>query len=311
MSTPSRLRSAGGHPLVGQVAMVGAVTCFALSFSVIKWPGTSGAVIAWWRLVVSALIWWVVLAVLRLRGRPLPSRETWRAVVPAALSFGVNISVLFAAVTRTSVAHSEFISSLAPLLLAPLGFVFFGERPQWRALRWGGLSFVGLVIVLAFGSGDGVATIEGDLLAVGGMFGYVGYLMFTKRARSRGVGTLDFMAILMPVAVVTATPVAALTSDSLWPASGETWVAIAILAVLTGMVAHGLLVFAQRSVPIATIGVIQVSQPAQSTFWAWVFLGESIAFAQVPGMVLVIVGLALVVSSGQRAVARSVMPTPG
>jgi hypothetical protein len=34
--------------------MVGAVTCFALSFSVIKWPGTSGAVIAWWRLVVSA-----------------------------------------------------------------------------------------------------------------------------------------------------------------------------------------------------------------------------------------------------------------
>ncbi|NBU96582.1 MAG: EamA family transporter, partial [Actinobacteria bacterium] len=151
----------------------------------------------------------------------------------------------------------------------------------------------------------------GDLLAVGGMFGYVGYLMFTKRARSRGVGTLDFMAILMPVAVVTATPVAALTSDSLWPASGETWVAIAILAVLTGMVAHGLLVFAQRSVPIATIGVIQVSQPAQSTFWAWVFLGESIAFAQVPGMVLVIVGLALVVSSGQRAVARSVIPTPG
>ena len=291
--------------------MVGAVTCFALSFSVIKWPGTSGAVIAWWRLVVSAVIWWVVLAVLRLRGRLLPSRETWRAVVPAALCFGVNISVLFAAVPRTSVAHSEFISSLAPLLLAPLGFVFFGERPQWRALRWGGLSFVGLVIVLAFGSGDGVATVEGDLLAVGGMLGYVGYLMFTKRARSRGVGTLDFMAILMPVAVVTATPVAALTSDTLWPASGETWVAIAILAVLTGMVAHGLLVFAQRSVPIATIGVIQVSQPAQSTFWAWVFLGESIAFAQVPGMVLVIVGLALVVSSGQRAVARSVMPTPG
>jgi drug/metabolite transporter (DMT)-like permease len=38
-----------------------------------------------------------------------------------------------------------------------------------------------------------------------------------------------------------------------------------------------------------------------------VFLGESIAFAQVPGMVLVIVGLALVVSSGQRAVARAVI----
>jgi drug/metabolite transporter (DMT)-like permease len=53
--------------------------------------------------------------------------------------------------------------------------------------------------------------------------------------------------------------------------------------------------------------VIQVSQPAQSTFWAWVFLGESIAFAQVPGMVLVIVGLALVVVTGQRVEARAVV----
>ena len=311
MSRPGRLRSAVGHPLVGQVAMVGAVTCFGLSFSVIKWPGTSGSVIAWWRLVVSTGIWWAVLAVLRLRGRPLPSRETWRSVAPAALSFGLNISLMFVSVTRTSVAHSQFIVALAPLVLAPLGLVMFQERPAPGSLRWGALSFGGLVVVLAFGSDDGVATVAGDLLAVGGMLGFVGYLAFTKRARARGVGTLDFVAILMPVAVVTATPVAVLTSDSLWPASGETWMAIGILAVLTGMIGHVLLVYAQRSVPIVTVGVIQVSQPAQATFWAWVFLGESIALAQVPGMALVMAGLVLVVVAGQRAVARSVMPTPG
>ena len=146
----------------------------------------------------------------------------------------------------------------------------------------------------------------GDVLAVGGMLGFVGYLAFTKRARARGVGTLDFVAILMPVAMVTATPVAVVTSDSLWPASGETWVAIALLAVLTGMVGHALLVYAQRSGPIVTVGVIQVSQPAQATFWAWVFLGESIVLAQVPGMVLVMAGLVLVVVTGQRVEARAV-----
>ncbi len=164
-------------------------------------------------------------------------------MVPAALSFGLNISLMFVSVTRTSVAHSQFIVALAPLVLAPLGLVMFQERPAPGSLRWGALSFGGLVVVLAFGSDDGVATVAGDLLAVGGMLGFVGYLAFTKRARARGVGTLDFVAILMPVAVVTATPVAALTSDSLWPASGETWVAIAILAVLTGMIGHALLVY--------------------------------------------------------------------
>ncbi|MGB1381704.1 MAG: DMT family transporter [Ilumatobacteraceae bacterium] len=305
MSLPGRLRSAAGHSLIGPLAMVGAVTCFGLSFSVIKWPGTSGSVIAWWRLAASTVIWWSVLAVLRLRGRPLPSRATWVAVAPAALSFGLNISLMFVSVTRTSVAHSQFIVALAPLVLAPLGLVMFGEHPARGSLRWGALSFLGLVVVLWFGSDDGVATVAGDVLAVGGMLGFVGYLAFTKRARARGVGTLDFVAILMPVAMVTATPVAVVTSDSLWPASGETWVAIALLAVLTGMVGHALLVYAQRSVPIVTVGVIQVSQPAQATFWAWVFLGESIVLAQVPGMVLVMAGLVLVVVTGQRVEARA------
>jgi hypothetical protein len=231
--------------------MVGAVTCFGLSFSVIKWPGTSGAVIAWWRLVASTGIWWVVLAVLRLRGRPLPSRETWRAVVPAALSFGLNISLMFVSVTRTSVAHSQFIVALAPLVLAPLGLVMFQERPA-VAGHFVGVRSVSEVWWSCWPSARTTASrpLKAICSRSEGCSGSSATSMFTKRARARGVGTLDFVAILMPVAVVTATPVAALTSDSLWPASGETWVAIAILAVLTGMIAHGFLVFAQRSVPI-------------------------------------------------------------
>ena len=48
-----------------------------------------------------------------------------------------SIAVMFTAATKTSVAHLEFINALAPIVLAPLGFLFFRERPQWKALRWG------------------------------------------------------------------------------------------------------------------------------------------------------------------------------
>ena len=288
--------------LIGQLAVVGATTCFGLSYSVIKWPGTSGSVIAWWRLAVSTVIWWTILAIRRQRRSvPFPSRATWRAVAPAALFFGINISVLFTAVTRTSVAHTEFITALAPVLLIPAGFVLFRERPQWRALRWGALSFIGIVIVLAAGPSNGVATVGGDLLMIIAVSAYVGYLLSAKRARSVGVSTVEFMSIMMPVALVTATPVAlAVSASEFIPSSGTTWASIAILAVLTGMLAHGFVVYAQRTVPIATIGVIQSGQPAQSTFWAWLFLGETISLTQVPGMILVIAGSALVVWTGQR-----------
>ena len=114
--------------------------------------------------------------------------------------------------------------------------------------------------------------------------------------------TVDFMAVMMPVAMVAATPVALLiASDAFIPDNSKTWGSIFILAVLTGVIAHSLLVFAQKIVPIATISMIQAGQPAQSTFLAWVFLGETISINQAPGMALVIIGSILVVISGKRS----------
>ena len=289
---------------VGLLAVVGAILCFAMSFGIIKWPGVPGSVIASWRLVGSALVWWTLLVSLRFtNGRPLPSRHVWKVTLPAALLFGIYISVFFTAVTKTSVAHAEFINSLAPLLVIPAGFVLFKERPNWSALRFGALSLIGLVVVLFTGPEQGAATVEGDLLMIIVVVATVSYLMASKFARGRGVATADFMAIVMPVALVTAAPVALIVAGGeLWPLSWQAWVAVVILSFLTGGAAHGLLFFAHRTVPIATISVMQVSQPALSAFWAWVIVDEAITVTQIPGMLLVIVGMALVVWFSQQGV---------
>ena len=289
--------------LVGIAAVLSAVMLFALSLSIIKWPGIPGSVIAWWRLVGSSILWWVVLNVRRARtGTPLPSARVWKLAIVPALFFGINISFTFNALTRTSIAHADFIAAMSPLVTMPLGFVIFRERPQWRALAWGVLSIAGIAIVLFNGPAKGVATWQGDLLAVAGMAGLACYLLAAKYARSKGVETFDLMALVMPMALITATPVVlVIAGDQLWPLSWKAWTAIAILSVMTGMVAHGLLVFAHPRVPIATMSTMQVSQPALSAMWAWLLLGEAVAPAQVPGMALVIIGLALVSWSSQRA----------
>lgn len=288
---------------MGIGAVLSAVMLFALSLSIVKWPGVPGAVIAWWRLIGSSILWWVVLHVRRARnGTPLPSRATVRKAVVPALLFGLNISLIFNALTRTSIAHADFIAALSPLVTMPLGFLLFRERPQWRALGWGVLSIVGIAIVLFNGPDQGVATWQGDVLAAVGTLMLVFYLMAAKRVRATGVDTFDLMALVMPMALITATPVVVvIAGDQLWPLGWKAWVAIAILSMMTGMVAHGLLVFAHPRVPIATMSTMQVSQPALSAMWAWVLLGEEIAAAQVPGMALVIIGLALVSWFSQRA----------
>ena len=57
------------------------------------------------------------------------------------------------------------------------------------------------------------------------------------------------MATMMPLGVLTATPVALLIAGKdMWPLSAKAWIAACLLGVLTGMVGHGLIAFAQREV---------------------------------------------------------------
>lgn len=289
---------------IGFIAMAVAVLSFSISSAVIKWSETTGSVIAFWRMIGAVIAWWLIVVVLHVRnGRPYPSRATWKAVLPPALFFGLNISIFFTAITRTSIAHAEFISTLTPLVLLPAGVLFFSERPNWKPLRYGLISIAGLMLVLAFGPAGGAATVGGDLLMVIVIFTWTSYLLTSKRARAQGVDTIDFMACMMPMGLITAGPVAAtIAGDELFSVSARGWFVAALLTVLTGMVAHGCIVFAQRHLPVASIGVVQTGQPALAVLWGFIILGESVRGPQVIGMVLVIVGLVLFTWSTQRSV---------
>ena len=293
--------------------MLGAVLCFSISSSIVKWGEATGSVIAFWRMVGAIGVWWIVIVVRRASmGVPPPAPRTWVMVLPSGLLFGANLAIFFTAVTKTSIAHAEFIGAVSPLLLVPAGAVLFGEHPNWSALRWGVLSIVGVLIVLAFGPTGGAASLQGDLLVALAVLLWVVYLLFTKRARA-GLSVVDFMACVMPIGLITAGPIAlVIAGDEIWPLSTRAWVTVGILTVITGVAAHGFIVFAQHSVPVATIGILQSGQPALAVFWGWLILGEEIRAAQVPGMVLVVVGLALFTLMSQRrpSALPSVAPTP-
>ena len=59
--------------------------------------------------------------------------------------------------------------------------------------------------------------------------------------------------------------------------SGTGWAYMLVLTFLTGVAAHGLLVFAQQTIQIGTIGIAQVVQPALAVVWSFLLLGERCA----------------------------------
>lgn len=294
------------------MAMSVAVVSFSMSSALIKWSDSTGSVVAFWRMIGAVIGWWTVITFTRVRsGRPAPTAATWRLALAPGLAFGANIALFFTAITKTSIAHAEFITALTPLVLLPTGAFFFGERPNWNALRWGLISIVGVSLVLFFGPEQGAASVSGDLMMIGVITLWTTYLLTSKRARAAGVGTLDFMACMMPIGVLTSGPIAAIVAGSdVFGLSARGWLVVAILTLLTGMLSHGCIVFAQKHLPVATIGIMQTAQPALAVFFAFVILGEEVRPPQVLGMALVIIGLALFTLAGSRTAAVSTPATP-
>jgi drug/metabolite transporter (DMT)-like permease len=73
--------------------------------------------------------------------------------------------------------------------------------------------------------------------------------------------------------------------------SGTGWSYMLLLTFLIGVAGHGLMVFAQRTIQIGTIGIAQVVQPALAVVWAFLLLGEGLRGRQFIGVAIGLGGL--------------------
>jgi drug/metabolite transporter (DMT)-like permease len=282
---------------VGLAALVIVILCFSAGSTLVKLSHTPGVTVAFWRMILCSVIWIGILRVTE--GRWLAWSDLRPAIVPG-LAFGLNIAFFFTGVTKTSVASAEFTGSLTPLLVVPLGAFFYREHLRLGALAFGGISLVGLALVLFEGPADGGFSWHGIAWVGAANLLWATYLLTSRNLR-RGRSVAAVMAAITPIAVVVILPLALIVfPGQLGQVTGRSVVFIIVLGLLTGTAAHGLMVFAQQSVPIGVISMLQVSQPALATLWSVWFLSSTINGIQVVGMALVLIGLATVTVQTRR-----------
>ena len=129
----------------------------------------------------------------------------------------------------------------------------------------------------------------------------VSYVASTRYFR-REMDVTTFMATICPIAAVAVLPIALAHGSLGLSATG--WLFTAILTLTSGIVAQGLLVYAQKTVQIGTIGIAQQAQPALAVVWSFLLLDEAINSRQALGIAIVIGGLVAFVVAHQRDRAR-------
>ena len=267
------------------LAVAGLVVAFSLSSTLVKRADSPGVLVAFWRMALVSVVW---NGYLWSRGRHVRLADLRRALVPG-LFFGCNLVAFFVGATHNSVANAALIGSLSPLLIVPLGAWIFAERHHSGALLFAlvALGGVGLVLTSAPASGD--ASMRGNVLGGTATLLWAGYVVSTRWFR-REMAVPTFMAAVCPIAALAVLPLALASEDSLaLSRTGWTWTVI--MTVLTGVTAHGLLVYAQRTIQIGSIGISQVVQPALAVVWSFLLLGEVLRPGQALGIAVAIGGL--------------------
>jgi drug/metabolite transporter (DMT)-like permease len=299
MPTASRgHRHARSAKTLGAFAVAGVVVAFSLSSTLVKRAESPGVLVAFWRLTIATLVWNVVLWS---TGRRVTLRHVRQALVPGAF-FGLNLAVFFAGATHNSVANAALIGSLAPFLIVPIGAMVFSEYNSRRALSFALIAFGGVGIVLFSAPSKGDASLEGNVFGFLAMVLLVAYVAATRRFR-QDMDVATFMATICPIAALAVLPLAVANGD-VFGMSGTGWTYMLILTFLSGVAANGLMVYAQKTIPIGTISIAQVVQPALAVVWSFLLLGETLQGWQFVGIAFALGGLLAFIVMNQRGERR-------
>jgi drug/metabolite transporter (DMT)-like permease len=260
----------------------------------VKRADTPAELVAFWRMVITTLVW---NAIVLSAGR----RPSWHNIRRAALPgifFGLDIAFFYLGATHNSVANAEMISAMTPFIVVPLGAKFFGERLNSKALIFAVFAIGGVAIVLFTAPTNGDASVRGSIFGMIALACWAGYISGTRRVRGE-MDVASYMAAMTPVATLAVLPLAVLHGHMV-SITAHGWEYTVMLTFMTGVLAHGLMVFAQSTIPIGSIGIAQIAQPALAALWSFLLLGETLRGSQFVGMAVVLAGLLGFVLLNQR-----------
>jgi drug/metabolite transporter (DMT)-like permease len=275
------------HRLAPVAVAVGATVLWSLGNLMAAASDLPGPQLAFWRITFGAVLY---QAVFHLRGGRM-RMETLRTATTGGLAFGLSSILFFTALQTTSVASVTIILALQPVLLLPYAVRRLGERVDGARLVLMALAILGTVVAVLAGSSSGTHSVLGDVLAF-------------KRARE-SLGSIEYQAAALTVGAVVALVGALVTGPGLVTPDARDLGWALLLTVVPGT-GHLMMSWAQAHLDVSTTSTITLDVVVLSSLGAVVAFGQSLVPAQVIGMAIVLVALALFV---RRASAAS-LPEP-
>ena len=253
--------------------------------------------LAFWRNAAGAA---VLLPVLLTRERStlagLGRRDLGSSVV-AGLFLAAHFAAWLPSLSMTSVAASVALVTTTPIWTALAARVSGLRLP---AAVWVGLvlAFAGVVLIVGVDVTVSREALTGDALALLGAICAGGYVLAGARARQR-LATSAYAVVCYSVCGVLIAVSAVVVDAPLAGFSARDWWLIAAITVSAQLFGHTLLNLVLSNVGPTVVSLAVLLEVPGALLFALLLLGQVPPLLALPGVVLVVVGVALVVRAGR------------
>ncbi len=258
----------------------------------------SALAIAFWRNAIGA----AVMATPTLIREPTQfgrvTKAELRWSVLAAVALALHFACFITSLQLTSVAAATALVCLQSAWIAVFQ-LFRGTRHRWQVLAGLGIAFAGVVAITGFDLGTSPEALLGDLLAVaGGALAGLYTLAGGKARQSMTTGTYTTLCYGMCAALVAL--LALLGGQPLVGFEAAGWLGIAAITVCAQLIGHTAFNHLLATMSPLLVSMIILLEIPGAALLAAIFLQEVLPAGTYAGLMLILVGLAVVVL-GQKS----------
>jgi len=247
-------------------------------------------VIAAYRLTIAALVF--------LPFAPSKWSKTWRQVsrrdvlllLFASLFLALHFALWISSLKNTSIASSVILVTSNPIFVAI--FSYFLWKEKMTRLMLGGMALaLGGAVLISYGDFalSGTALL-GDVLAVLAALVWGIYLVTARHLRAR-IDFLSFVTFIYAGAAVFLLIAVAIGGYSLFGYSTQTYLMMALLALVPQLIGHSAANFALRFIPATLVSVAILGEPVGATLLGYFILEEAPGLNEIAGGALVLAGI--------------------
>jgi drug/metabolite transporter (DMT)-like permease len=256
----------------------------------VRLTSTGPVATAFWRMALAVPVLWMLV-----RRQEISASVTFRSPIVwlAGVAFALDLTAWHFSIRLTSVTNATLLANCAVLLVPLLSWLLLRRAVRLGTLGCAGLAFAGIVLLSSPSLETAESKLWGDALALITAAFYAIYLIAIAVARERMAASSLTLAssFLSSLVLVLFVPLA---GERLLPSSGQDWLWLIGLALISQVLGQTAIAHALGRVPPAQAAIGLLVQPVSAAVFAWMLFGETLSSHQLLGAGLVLAAITLV-----------------